>query len=300
MFGAGGFVGVLREVENCFPDGRACEPTIQLLAGRLTGPLRVIASDRGSENDLITRRSVSMSGGKLAYVWDPRPSDPAVHPRLVVVDLRRRGAREVITLVHALESVVFRGRFLAWSPWPQPERQDAPEKKILVYSLASHRVVSTVGAARFHARFISNWDMQPDGTLAVAYWQSRHRSLGWISAPYHRPHVIAGASPGSMYVADPAIYTMVPIRVASRRIAFLENQYHLDVVDFAGHRMEIRRFSTKHLLLDLFDFNGSQVLWSEQDPTGGKTTCTGDTCGFYPTGPELVLREALPRQLGHS
>jgi hypothetical protein len=292
LLGSGGFVATIRQLDVCSP-GYACGPKIELLAGRIGGPLRVITTDRGSQTDLISQSTVSISGSELAYVWDPHPYTSSYRPRVVVQDLRRRGSRRVITELprvrpnQGIQKVVIRGNLLAWSYGGRLVR------RIKVFSLTDHRILHAVEASRLHAAGILNWDLEPNGTMAIAYLAGNRQSLAWTEPPYRRMHHLHGVWPGPSHISQDEPDD-VPLEIRSGRIALWQYGQHLAVVGLSGRYTLIRRTSDKRSL-GMFDFNGRRLVWTEFHATGSKTDCNIETCTTYSTGPLFIMSQSVRR-----
>jgi hypothetical protein len=218
----------------------------ELWSGPPTGPFRRIAGGNGRAIVL----DADLDRAALVY----SESVPEGSSRVVLLPQRERP-----TVLAASRDIVFSrvslaGGYAAWLERQPLERWPAPSRTVVVYDLAARQVAYTLGPKALGNAVLTSFDLQSDGTVALAINPSPvggcDGGVAWASAAEPRPHFLVGNA--------------IPwrIKTAAGRIAFITRTcgaptpFRLVVETSEG-----RIVSNRTVAYGGFDFDGRRVAY---------------------------------------
>lgn len=287
------YVAVLRAASVC-PRGNvvSCSARRDLLAGRIGGRLRVIATDHGSQSGVLQPNNVALTGDKLVYMQEGgRCEAGATQCGRVVVRRLGRPRLAPRTLASSPShgfSVRAAGMSVAWTVTDEPSTP-----AIVVADLDTGRPRYTATAAELGARGFLSWDLQGDGTVAVVLQTGADLSgpgpLAYFSPRLTRPRRLPFAA------------EVDELHVASNRIVFLApargQAENLTSTQLDGRRSRLASFADRLIRVGNVGVAGSVVTWSAQRVDRQRTDCPspgrGAPCVSEPIGPTHIFAGSI-------
>jgi hypothetical protein len=274
------------------PIAYSCTEHREVLGGAPSGLLRVLAtSDDCGGASISVPTSVDASGDLVAMGENVCVSPGNRRRQIVVVRLGRTSPSLVCDadLVHGPAlcrgDARIAGRFVAWS-----EGRDA----VVVYDRLRRRVAYRPLLPR-----VQSFDVQADGTLAVAYYPQGLE--GGASVAWRTPRA-GGVLPFRAGVSGRprSVVRIAGDRILAERV-LSPSSSALVVSDLRGRTRRIARFASPVRREGDFDLDGRQVTWASTRITNTKLVCPppgiGAPCLRAETGVTTVWlgRHAMAR-----
>lgn len=261
----------------------------RIIAGPIDGPYTPIVTcpERSPQLKLVGNYPIVMSGSTLAYA-----GEDCVDGRVALRDLAKPGApvERVVTEEAGLTTgVLLAERYLAvvrGSPsttFARPSNVDRVDVYASETGAPLYEASEATPGRRFDAPYAGpfGFDLSSDGTLLVA--AAYNANVPACNAITLSTYAASGTGPLELPVRG----CDATVRIAGSRIAFVrrgEREYELVLADPAGGN--VRPIARSLVRMDLKDFDGTRVVWSESG-------CVGETLFTAPITEAPVRPEPL-------
>jgi hypothetical protein len=261
------------------PPGHVCPDGTDALLGPLGGPFRALTRPRTCFLPSLGN-ALALSGDVVAFV---EIDCMRQRIRVIVRDTRARVLRDAPIADGCCRDVAVAGRYVAWSE----------ERAVVVYDRVANRIAYRARIVPAGIGVDFDFDLQRDGTLAVAFRLTEFAAtgpatVGWFSPSSPRLHLLAARGSGTS------------IGIAGDRIAFerflTAAKSDLVVANLAGRATSVARFSHPTKLRG-FDFDGQRLAWASDRITARRVDCPppgeGRPCVRRVTGVTTISRRTL-------